>query len=120
MRIRPVWFFSSGPVDGVPAEAEHSSEAQSLARLIGARDHRVFAGRLRVAELGFSERMAARAVHAEDGDFRDWYDVAQWAVDVADDLLAGAVSDPFTGVQVEGDGTVTSSPPPATLEHRPA
>ena len=53
---------------------------------------------MRVAELGFTERMAARAVHAEDGDFRDWYEVAQWAVDVADDLLAGAVSDPITGV----------------------
>jgi menaquinone-dependent protoporphyrinogen oxidase len=87
LRTRPVWLFSSGPVDGVPAEAEHSSEAESLARLVGARAHRVFAGRLRVAELSFTERMAVRAVHAEDGDFRDWYDVASWAVDVADDLL---------------------------------
>jgi hypothetical protein len=55
---------------------------------------------LRLAELGFTERLAVRAAHAEDGDFRDWYDVASWAVDVADDLLAGAVADPITGVPV--------------------
>jgi menaquinone-dependent protoporphyrinogen oxidase len=100
LRTRPVWFFSSGPVDGVPVAAGDSSEVQALADLVGARALRVFAGRLRLAELGFTERMAARAVHAEDGDFRDWYDVASWAVDVADDLLASAVPDPITGVPV--------------------
>jgi menaquinone-dependent protoporphyrinogen oxidase len=77
-----------------------SSEVQALADLVGARARRVFPGRLRLADLGFTERMAVRAVHAEDGDFRDWYDVACWAVDVADDLLASSVPDPITGVPV--------------------
>jgi hypothetical protein len=49
---------------------------------------------LRLAELGFTERLAVRAAHAEDGDFRDWYDVAQWAVDIADDLLGSPVPAP--------------------------
>jgi hypothetical protein len=38
--------------------------------------------------------LAVRAAHAEDGDFRDWYDVAQWAVDIADDLLGSPVPAP--------------------------
>jgi menaquinone-dependent protoporphyrinogen oxidase len=101
LRTRPVWFFSSGPVAGVPPAAEDSSEVRALAALVGARGHRLFPGRLRLSELGFTERMAVRAAHAEDGDFRDWYDVAQWAVDVADDLLASSlVPDPVTGVPV--------------------
>jgi menaquinone-dependent protoporphyrinogen oxidase len=100
LRTRSVWLFSSGPVGGVPASTGDPSEVQALADLVGVRGHRMFAGRLRVAGLGFTERMAVRAVHAEDGDFRDWYDVACWAVDVADDLLASSVPDPVTGVPV--------------------
>jgi menaquinone-dependent protoporphyrinogen oxidase len=92
LRTRPVWLFSSGPVSGVPGATADASEGQSLAELVGARTHRVFPGRLRVADLGFTERVAARAAHAEDSDSREWFDVAQWAVDVADDLLTTGVA----------------------------
>ena len=100
LRTRPVWLFSSGPVAGVPATVEDSSEVRALGALVGVRGQRLFPGRLRLAELGFTERMAVRAAHAEDGDFRDWDDVAQWAVDVAEDLLASAVPGPIAGVPV--------------------
>jgi menaquinone-dependent protoporphyrinogen oxidase len=100
LQTRPVWFFSSGPVAGLPATVEESSEVRSLGALVGVRGHRLFPGRLRLADLGFTERMAARAVHAVDGDFRDWKDVAQWAVDIGDELLASAVPGQIAGVPV--------------------
>jgi menaquinone-dependent protoporphyrinogen oxidase len=91
---RPVWFFSCGPIGGATAPLGEPSEVRALADLVGVRDHHLFPGRLRSADLGFTERLAVRAVHAQEGDYRDWYDVARWAVDVGDELLAGAVSAP--------------------------
>jgi menaquinone-dependent protoporphyrinogen oxidase len=91
---RPVWFFSSGPIGGMAAPVDEPSEARALADLVGVRGHRVFPGRLRPADLGFTERITVRAVHAQEGDYRDWYDVAQWAVDVGDELLGSPVSAP--------------------------
>ncbi len=61
-----------------------------IAELFGAREHHVFSGRLRRAELGVAERLAVRAVHADEGDFRDWADVTSWARGIAADLTAGA------------------------------
>ena len=46
----------------------------------GALDHRVFAGKLDKAELGQLERTMVRAVRAPEGDFRDWDQIAEWAM----------------------------------------
>ena len=89
---RPVWFFSSGPVGGAAGATEEPAEVRRLADLVGARGHRLFPGRLRSADLGFTERLTVRAVHAQEGDYRDWYDVAKWAVDLGDELVAGSLT----------------------------
>jgi menaquinone-dependent protoporphyrinogen oxidase len=57
----------------------------------GALEHRLFAGRLRSADLQVGERVAVRAVHAEEGDYRDWEDISSWARQVADELLSSGV-----------------------------
>jgi len=85
LRRRPVWLFSSGPVGAGPGQGDELSE---LTDLFGAKDHRIFAGRLRAADLGVAERTLARAAHAAEGDYRDWAEVTEWAGQLADDLLA--------------------------------
>ena len=81
---RPVWLFSSGPV-GVspPAGMEHIADAEEVR---GARAHRVFDGRIDRRELGLLEKAALRAVHAPDGDYRDWEAVRAYANEIADEL----------------------------------
>ena len=72
LKRRPVWFFSSGPIGGMTTPDGEPAEVHALADLVGVRGHRLFAGRLRSADLGLTERIAVRAVHAQEGDFRDW------------------------------------------------
>lgn len=86
---REVWLFSSGPVGDPPVPAAESAEAEHLAKEIGAREHRVFPGRIERARLGRLERVLARAVHAQEGDFRDWDAVQDWTKSIADALLGG-------------------------------
>ena len=85
LRRRPVWLFSSGPVGAGPGQA---GELGELTALFGARDHRIFGGRLRSADLGAAERTLVHAIHAEEGDYRDWAEVTAWAGQLADNLLA--------------------------------
>ena len=84
LRHRPMWLFSSGPVGNTPEQAAALGE---LGVLFGARDHRVFGGRLHIADLGIAERTVLRAVNATDGDYRDWSEVTAWAGQIADELL---------------------------------
>jgi menaquinone-dependent protoporphyrinogen oxidase len=84
----PVWLFSSGPL-GPPDHlipAGESADAEQLIDLVRARGHRVFAGRLARASLGFGERAAARAVHAPEGDCRDWDAIDAFAGEIAAEL----------------------------------
>lgn len=83
---RPVWLFSSGPLGDQP-DAEVVDVADLVTRL-GAREHRVFAGRLDLARLRFTERAVARAVRAPEGDFRDWEAIAEWARGIGRSLSA--------------------------------
>jgi menaquinone-dependent protoporphyrinogen oxidase len=84
----PVWLFSSGPL-GPPDHlipAGESADAEQLIDLVQASGHRVFAGRLEQASLGFGERVAARAVHAPEGDCRDWDAIDAFAGEIAAEL----------------------------------
>lgn len=83
---RPVWLFSSGPV-GTPLAPESDPEeiAGILAR-IRARGHRTFPGRLDTGCLGLAERAAVALLQAEQGDFRAWSDVSDWANSIAAQL----------------------------------
>ena len=80
----PVWLFSSGPLgDGVTDEEEQPRQLADIRRRIAPLDHRIFAGALDMATLGFGERMIVKAVKAPEGDFREWDAIAAWADEIA-------------------------------------
>ena len=83
----PVWVFSSGPLGA--ENPQPRDDVQKLAAPLGAirpRDHRVFVGKLDPHDLGLSERLIAKAVHAPSGDFRDWPAIKAWAQTIATEL----------------------------------
>jgi menaquinone-dependent protoporphyrinogen oxidase len=87
---RAVWLFSSGPV-GDPPKPDGTSAGQDPRDLIpGARDHVVFGGRIDRHLLGMRERAITRVMGSDDGDFRDWVEIASWAAGIADELRVGA------------------------------
>ena len=45
LRTRPVWLFSSGPMGRDIVDPADAAEGMKLLELVGARDHRVFAGK---------------------------------------------------------------------------
>jgi menaquinone-dependent protoporphyrinogen oxidase len=90
LRHRPVWLFSSGPVGDPLDPTQEPAGIAALVATAGAREHKLFAGRLRRADLGVAERVTVNAVHATEGDYRDWTDVSSWACQVADELLGAA------------------------------
>jgi menaquinone-dependent protoporphyrinogen oxidase len=83
---RPVWLFSSGPIGDPPMPAEEPTEPLALAQELGAREHRIFAGRLDRSQLGFMERTITRALKAAEGDFRDLDAIRGWADGIAAEL----------------------------------
>lgn len=86
---RPVWLFSSGPV-GAPLKPEHDAvDVAAELALTGAREHRLFAGRLDRDLLGFAERALVRAMHVPTGDYRDWEEVGAWAGTILKDVEHG-------------------------------
>jgi len=90
IRSRPCWLFSSGPVGvSMPSEPLRPDEEATLLSLSGAREHRLFGGRLDVAGLSTPERWLARWVKARSGDARSWTDIDEWTTRVAAQLIAG-------------------------------
>lgn len=79
----PVWLFSSGPVGDPPKPADECVDAAPLTKLIGAREHRQFAGDVDRKRLGFGERLIMAVVRAPDGDFRPWPEIEAWANEIA-------------------------------------
>ena len=81
---RPVWLFSSGPIGDPPKpEAEQAVQIDDVSERTGARDHRLFAGKLDRSALGFGESAVVLAFRAPEGDFRDWDEIAAWAGEIA-------------------------------------
>ncbi len=90
---KPVWMFSSGPLGALPAP--DPSEAVDVSHLIdatGARRHELFTGRLDKRVLGFAERAIVAAVHAPEGDFRDFHAVRSFARGIARELSGHLVA----------------------------
>ena len=83
LRDRPVWLFSSGPIGAPPYPADEPHDAGPLRAITGAREHRIFPGRLDKQLLGFGERALITAMRAPVGDFRDWDAVRAWADAIA-------------------------------------
>jgi len=94
MRALPVRLFSTGPV-GVPPKPEGLPvDVASMLEQSGAREHRIFGGRLDKRALGFGERELVRMVGATEGDYRQWDEIEAWARDIAATLESGAVTVP--------------------------
>ena len=92
LRDRAVWLFSSGPIGDPPFPPDEPHDAAPLLAVTGARQHRVFAGRLDKGLLTFPERAMVTAMRAPLGDFRDWAAVEAWAVEIAVALTTPAAS----------------------------
>jgi menaquinone-dependent protoporphyrinogen oxidase len=91
----PVWLFSSGPIGVVPRPAPGEAvDADGYVRETGAREHRLFGGRLDRSKLGFGERALVRALGVDEGDHRDFAEVTAWADEIARRLLASTSSAP--------------------------
>jgi len=87
---RPVWLFSSGPLEPGTSPDDPELEPKEISEfreVIHPRDHRVFFGALDPGRLGFAHRTlrrlpAGRALLPE-GDFRNWDDIEAWAGGIA-------------------------------------
>lgn len=83
---RPVWLFSSGPVGRPPTPDEATVDIPELFECTAPREHKIFAGKLDRARLSFPEKAIVLALHVPDGDFRDWEEIRQWAIGIAQAL----------------------------------
>ncbi len=85
---RPVWLFSSGPLDWSLDDAEPAPprEVVRLAGRIGARGHAWFGGVLSPEADGILEWLIVRTGRA--GDFRDFEHVRGWAAGIAASTMA--------------------------------
>ena len=86
MAKRPVWLFSSGPIGDPPKPEEDPVDVAQIMEATDARSHFVFAGKLDRKVLSFGERAIVTAFKAPDGDFRDWDEIREWAVGIAEEL----------------------------------
>ena len=84
LRSRPLWLFSSGPLDAGLARADLplSPRAAEITADLGVRGHRTFGGRL-LADAPVDPQVLA--THPL-GDFRDWEIIRAWARAIAEQL----------------------------------
>ena len=85
----PVWLFSSGPIGDPLKPDEDPVDVADVTASTGAVEHRLFAGRLQKAGLGFAERAIVLALRAPEGDFRDWDAISAWTAEIAATLRGG-------------------------------
>jgi menaquinone-dependent protoporphyrinogen oxidase len=89
LQQRPVWLFSSGPLDDSAATAEIAPTKGVAAAMAAtrARGHRTFGGTLPADATGFPASAMAKE---QAGDWRDPAAVARWADELAAALRAEA------------------------------
>jgi len=87
LRQRPVWLFSSGPLDDSASNGDVPPvpQVRVLMGRIGARGHVTFGGRMPADASGLVASSLARH-HA--GDWRAPEQIRQWAADLAGQLMA--------------------------------
>lgn len=96
LRARPVWLFSSGPLDD-SAQVEDLPAVHGVAatlQRLGARGHATFGGRLEVDASGF---LASAMARKQAGDWRSWPRIAEWARAIASELTAPALPEHAAG-----------------------
>lgn len=88
LRNRPLWIFTSGPIDASD-EADHTpAKIRALVDDVGARDHVTFHGRLPDKPGNFVERSMVSATPEDKRDARDWPAIRAWAHSIAVELGA--------------------------------
>lgn len=81
---RPVWLFSSGPIGDPPKpDADQAVQISQYMVKTHAKEHQLFNGKLDKHQLTFAERAIVLAVHAKEGDFRDWEAIRAWSAHIA-------------------------------------
>ncbi len=82
---RPVWFFSSGPLDdsAVAGGIAPTRQVARIMRKAGCTRHRTFGGRLPEDASGFMAKSMARD---NAGDWRNWDEIVAWAGEIAESL----------------------------------
>jgi menaquinone-dependent protoporphyrinogen oxidase len=100
----PVWLFSSGPLGAETRnvkgrdlrDVSGPQELGALREAVNPRSHRVFFGALDNRRLGFGHRvirkMPAARESLPEGDFRDWKEIGDWAVGIAQELKSALAS----------------------------
>jgi menaquinone-dependent protoporphyrinogen oxidase len=85
LRERPVWLFSSGPLDdsAVTEDIAPVPVVAALMERIGARGHETFGGRLAPDATGFPASAMAKT---RAGDWRDQEHVRRWVSSIAAEL----------------------------------
>jgi menaquinone-dependent protoporphyrinogen oxidase len=89
LRDRPVWLFSSGPLDLTAEESKIHPVAfvAKLAERIAARDHATFGGRLASHPSGFAASAMAERLA---GDYRNFAEIRAWASRIGREIDAGS------------------------------
>jgi menaquinone-dependent protoporphyrinogen oxidase len=82
LRRVPVWFFSSGPLDGSSdrEDTRPTPQVQTLMERVGALGHATFGGRLAPDARGFPASAMAKK---HSGDWRNLPRIRSWAADIA-------------------------------------
>ncbi|AOT62282.1 MULTISPECIES: flavodoxin domain-containing protein [Streptomyces] len=88
LREKPVWLFSSGPLDASASERDIPAvpTARRAERRTHARGHATFGGSLEEGAKGHLARSILE--EGRGGDFRDTARIERWAHEVADELKA--------------------------------
>ncbi|MBT2212698.1 MULTISPECIES: flavodoxin domain-containing protein [Actinomadura] len=86
LATRPVWLFSSGPLDHTAEEKDVDPVpgVAKVARRLGARGHATFGGSLAPDARGL---LASKIAKRAGGDYRDHDHVRAWAGEVAREIL---------------------------------
>lgn len=105
LRARPVWFFSSGPLDDSASTADipPTRQVRKLIDHIHARGHVTFGGRLSPEARGFP---AAALAKKHSGDWRDFERIHEWAGNVASALTT-----------LPAGGATHANPPASAVKH---
>lgn len=86
----PVWLFSSGPIGEPPRPEEDPVDISNLLHMFDTARHQLFSGKLDKSALNLPERALVAAFRAPEGDFRNWEEIHDWALDIARSLTAHA------------------------------
>jgi menaquinone-dependent protoporphyrinogen oxidase len=92
LRLRPVYFFSSGPLDDSASQKDIPpvKGVEKLMRRVGAKGHVTFGGRLSSDAKGFPASAMAKK---NAGDWRDPAQVRAWASSIAPALRTGVTQE---------------------------